>query len=153
MMGSLSKEQIEELLHSEVVARLGCHAEGRTYVVPITYAYDNNSIVGHSVEGMKIRMMRENPWVCVEIERTENLANWRSVIAWGRFEELVGTAATAAWAILRERFRGLTVSTTSEPPPGTAHGRPGNGHACVYRIHLSEKTGRFERQSEIEHQA
>ena len=35
-------------------------------------------------------MMRENPWVCVEVDHMDNLANWRSVIAWGRFEELGG---------------------------------------------------------------
>lgn len=54
MMGSLSSEEIERLLHTEVIARLGCHAEGRTYVVPITYAYDNNSVIGHSSEGLKM---------------------------------------------------------------------------------------------------
>ena len=38
MVGWLSPAEIEELLHTELVAHLGCHADGRTYVVPITYA-------------------------------------------------------------------------------------------------------------------
>jgi nitroimidazol reductase NimA-like FMN-containing flavoprotein (pyridoxamine 5'-phosphate oxidase superfamily) len=90
MMGSLSSQEIEELLHGEVIARLGCHAEGRTYVVPITYAYDNNSLIVHSAEGLKMRMMRENPWVCVEVDRMDDLANWRSSDRKGRFEERRG---------------------------------------------------------------
>ena len=32
MLGTLSSAEIEDLLRTEVVARLGCHAEGRTYV-------------------------------------------------------------------------------------------------------------------------
>ena len=71
-------------------AKKSLSAEGRTYVVPITYAYDNNSVIGHSSEGLKMRMMRENPWVCVEVDHMDDLANCRSVIAWGRFEEWGG---------------------------------------------------------------
>ena len=37
MVGWLSPAEIEDLLHTELVAHLGCHADGRTYVVPITY--------------------------------------------------------------------------------------------------------------------
>ena len=40
MLGSLSSKEIEDLLEAEVVARLGCHADGRTYVVPVSYTYD-----------------------------------------------------------------------------------------------------------------
>jgi hypothetical protein len=36
MLGSFASAEIEDLLRTEVVARLGCHAEGRTYVVPVT---------------------------------------------------------------------------------------------------------------------
>jgi nitroimidazol reductase NimA-like FMN-containing flavoprotein (pyridoxamine 5'-phosphate oxidase superfamily) len=28
-------------------------------------------------------MMRANPHVCFEVDHRENLANWRSVVAWG----------------------------------------------------------------------
>ena len=45
MLGSLSSAEIEDLLRTEVVARLGCHAEGRTYVVPITYVYDGDALI------------------------------------------------------------------------------------------------------------
>lgn len=55
-------------------------------MVPITYAYDGESLLGHSADGLKLRMMRRNPVVCVEIDHMDDLANWRSVIAQGRFE-------------------------------------------------------------------
>ncbi len=40
MFGTLSPQEIETVLHQQVVGRLGCHAEGLTYVVPISYGYD-----------------------------------------------------------------------------------------------------------------
>lgn len=149
MLGILSPGEIEDLLRSEVVARLGCHAEGRTYVVPVTYGYDGEGLLIQSADGLKLRMMHENPWVCVEVDHIDNLANWRSVIAWGRFEELFGDAATAGLARLRARLQSVTVSETTPGAESLAAGetpvRSGNGHASIYRIHLFEKTGRFER--------
>jgi uncharacterized protein len=150
MLGWLSPAEIEDLLHTEVVARLGCHAEGRTYVVPVTYVYDGDALLIQSADGLKVRMMRQNPLVCAEVDHIEDLANWRSVIAWGRFEELVGVEATAALLRLRERLQPLVVSETSPAAgrlnEGESRVRRGNGHASIYRIHLLEKTGRFERR-------
>ena len=113
MLGSLSAAEIEDLLRTEVVARLGCHAENRTYIVPVTYAYDGDGLLVQSADGLKVRMMHQNPLVCVEVDHIDNLANWRSVIAWGRFEELFGSDASAALARLRERLQPLIVSETT----------------------------------------
>ena len=150
MLGILSSDEIEDLLRSEFIARLGCHADGRTYVVPITYAYDGESLIGHSADGLKLRMMRRNPFVCVEIDHLDDFANWRSVIAQGRFEDLKDEAAAAALIVLRERFRPAHVSETSQPShglhPGESETHVGNGSLHLYRIHLEEKTGRFERR-------
>lgn len=40
MLGELNSDQIERILGSEVVGRIGCHDAGRPYVVPVTYVYD-----------------------------------------------------------------------------------------------------------------
>ena len=150
MLGSLSGSEIEDLLRTEVVARLGCHAEGRTYVVPVTYAYEGEALLVQSAIGLKVRMMLQNPLVCVEIDHIDNLANWRSVIAWGRFEELFGDEAAEAFAQLHVRLQPLIVSDTTPVAEMLAEGetrvRRGNGHASIYRIHVFEKTGRFERR-------
>jgi nitroimidazol reductase NimA-like FMN-containing flavoprotein (pyridoxamine 5'-phosphate oxidase superfamily) len=90
MIGELTPEQINAVLFNEVVGRIACSSEGRIYIVPITYVFDGDAVYGHSAEGLKIRMMRANPHVCFEVDQRENLANWRSVIAWGVYEELHG---------------------------------------------------------------
>ena len=147
MLGELTPVEVEDLLHTELVARIGCHGNGMVYVVPISYAYDGEALYGHSRDGLKLRLMRRNPHVCVEVDRLDDLANLRSVIAWGTFEELHGYAAQEGMTKLIERFSPLTTSETARPGDQPDH-RPGHGEApppIVYRIVLQQKTGRFER--------
>jgi uncharacterized protein len=150
MLGQLNHEDMEELLRSSVVGRIGCHADGRTYVVPISYAYDEGAVIGHTASGLKLRMMRENPNVCFEVDRMDDLGNWRSVIAWGRFEELSGSDADHALAQLLARLLPIAVtSETSHPPKDLTHQHRAHSEglpAVVYRIRLTEMTGRFERR-------
>jgi nitroimidazol reductase NimA-like FMN-containing flavoprotein (pyridoxamine 5'-phosphate oxidase superfamily) len=91
MLGNLKAIEIESILKHQVVARLGCHADNVTYVVPLSYAYDGVYLYGRSQEGMKIDLMRKNPRVCIQADIMENMANWQSVVAWGDFEELTDT--------------------------------------------------------------
>ncbi len=61
MIEDLNANEIEALLKSELVARIGCHADGQTCVVPITHAYDGDAIIGHSLVGLTVKLMRKNP--------------------------------------------------------------------------------------------
>lgn len=149
MLGKLNDKQINTLLQSQVIGRLGCHAEGRTYVVPVTYVYDGNHIICHSREGMKLEMMRKNPEVCFETDSMENMANWQSVIVWGKFKELSGEEAKNAMEKLIDRLKPLLTSETAHPhEPGESHDRRDNRgfDAVVYEITIQEKTGRFEKR-------
>ena len=150
MLGKLAPKEIEQLLASEITGRIGCHADGRTYVVPITYAYKSGNVYCHSAEGRKVRLMRKNPDVCFEIDRVEDVGNWKSVIADGRFHELGGRDALEAMDILIARF--AEIERAQEPHPSYvlrasgAESPRADGRAIVlFRIQLGEKTGRFER--------
>lgn len=148
MLGQLDASEIDALLQSEVVGRLGCHAGGRTYVVPVAYVFADGMIVAHTAEGMKLQMMRENPHVCFEVDRVDDLRHWQSVIVWGRFEELKGLAADHAIAQLLGRILPLAATANASQTPKTltkqyrarAEGLP----AVTFCIHISERTGRFE---------
>jgi uncharacterized protein len=142
MLGTLDQEQIDQLLRNETVGRIGVHADSRTYVVPTTYVYDGDAIYGHAAEGLKIRMMRRSPSVCFEVDRVDDMANWRSVIAWGTYEELSGDLALAAMNLLRSRLAPLTASETAGPAGRAAR----DGIEVAYRIKLTERTGRYEKR-------
>ena len=144
MIGELSGDEIERVLSENIIGRIGCHAFGRTYVVPITYAYDGQFVYGHSRDGMKLHMMRENPHVCFEVDRMDDVANWRSVIAWGTFEQIRGTAERErALAVLVDRIQPHLRGT---PPGESMHPHEGMHASILYRIAIESKTGRFERR-------
>ena len=90
MIGKLTTEQIDEVLKTNVLGRIGCNDGKKTYVVPISYVYDGKFIIGHSVAGLKIRMMQKNPSVCFEVDEMKSFNNWKSVIVWGEYQELKG---------------------------------------------------------------
>jgi nitroimidazol reductase NimA-like FMN-containing flavoprotein (pyridoxamine 5'-phosphate oxidase superfamily) len=140
--GALDAGQIDQVLRSEVVGRIGCHANGQTYVVPVFYTYDGTYIYGHSHDGMKIRMLRLNPEVCFEVDHVDSLSNWQSVIAWGRFEELTGEQANLAEQQLIQRIKPLLGAATDQLPHPQSES--GSQRAIIYRIALAERTGRYE---------
>jgi nitroimidazol reductase NimA-like FMN-containing flavoprotein (pyridoxamine 5'-phosphate oxidase superfamily) len=142
MLGELTPQEIDQVLRSEAIGRIGCYAFGRPYVVPITYAFDGVAVYGHSREGLKLRMMRSHPTVCFEVDRFESVSSWRSVIALGTFSELESSEAEIAMELLRRRLAPLVPSATSVPD-GRLHssGLPWS----VFRILLGDRTGRFER--------
>ena len=142
VLGELTPEEIDGLLRSEAIGRIGCYGFGRPYVVPVTYAYDGVAVYCHSREGLKLRMMRSHPTVCFEVDRLDGVANWQSVIATGRFSELEAMEAELAMELLGRRLAPLVPSATSRPDSRIhTSGLPWS----VFRILLGERTGRFER--------
>jgi len=147
MIGELSPAQIEQLLHEQVIGRLGCHSRGRTYVVPITYAYLDGAIVAHTGAGLKVGMMRENPSVCFEVEDLRHLPRWSSVIVQGRYEELQGEDADRALDRLVARLGASPPAPSALPWQGAGVFEP-RGRTqrpdVVFRIAIEAKSGRYE---------
>ena len=137
MIETLTQDEIDALLREQVVGRVGCHADGLTYVVPVIYAFDGESLYVATIEGQKTRMMRANPSVCFEVDHYEGPGRWRSVIVQGTYEELAGESAEAGLSALADRF--------SDGGPAR---RPGAGgrEAVVFRIVAGEVTGRAVRR-------
>lgn len=128
----LEAREIDEVLRGQTVGRVGCHLDGRTYVVPVIYVWHRDAAYVLSIEGLKIEMMRVNPRVCFEVDEYSGPGEWRSVIVQGVYEELRGNAAAKALALLAARFSG-----------GRSSRRRGEGgQAVAFRILADEVTGR-----------
>jgi uncharacterized protein len=129
----LNDEQIDAFLREQVIGRIGMHADGRTYVVPIIYAWDGECIYVQTIEGRKVAMMRANPEVCFEADWYER-GSWRSVIVDGTYEELTGADAEQALEKLVARFAG---STGGRRRPSAEGVQP-----VAFRIRPTRMTGR-----------
>jgi nitroimidazol reductase NimA-like FMN-containing flavoprotein (pyridoxamine 5'-phosphate oxidase superfamily) len=149
MLGSLSDSEVEALLRANVVGRIGCRYNDSMLIVPVTYAYDGTYVIGHTVEGLKIDLLRKNPECCFEVDSMKSLSNWQSVIAMGTFEEVSGEIAAAALKMLLARLDSMPTSETSQPQrmglSSATRAQTQTNNPIIYRIRLKEVTGRFER--------
>jgi uncharacterized protein len=138
----LTAEEVVTFLAEQIVGRIGCHADGLTYVVPVIYAYDDGCLYVYTVEGLKVELMRRNPNVCFEVDEydVDGRGSWRSVIVQGRYEELDGDDAQLVLELLEERFARRALD------PGTRRPRGGGRVGVPFRIHVVEATGRAVRR-------
>ena len=88
MMKTLTDEESRKLFQFAKVARLGCIVNGEPYIVPINCHLENDCLYSHSLPGLKISALRENPRACVQVDEIETDLHWRSAIAFGTFEEI-----------------------------------------------------------------
>lgn len=153
MLGRLTGEMIENLLQQRMLGRLGCTDGKKTYVVPINFIYEDGVIYAHAVQGLKIEMMRKHPDVCFQVDEIIDFANWKSVVVWGKFEELIeGPERQKAMDLFVERSMRMKISETALPPELHAYRKHPRAEGAIkpvfYKIIPTEKTGRFERQEE-----
>ena len=136
MIGLMSADEVELMLRRHHVGRLACSANDRPYVVPINYAYDGGYVYAYSTLGRKIEVMREQPLVCFEVDEIDGPASWRSIVAEGLYEELTD-----------ERQRQTAFDLVNGTGPGLVpRGLVASGQLVVFRLRLTEKSGRFERR-------
>ncbi|GAA3918191.1 pyridoxamine 5'-phosphate oxidase family protein [Chitinophaga oryziterrae] len=151
MLGSLTQQQIDEVLFRNVTGRIGYHNGERVCIVPVSYAYNGEHVIAHSKEGTKITMMRKNPNVCFEVDEMTDMSNWSSVIAWGFYEEITAEKERYyAMKFLVSRLMHLTISETARIPHMEGRDtaevyKPEVIRTIVFRINIEEKKGKFER--------
>jgi nitroimidazol reductase NimA-like FMN-containing flavoprotein (pyridoxamine 5'-phosphate oxidase superfamily) len=147
MLGELTQTQIDNVLSSQVIGRLGCCNGKQPYIVPVTFAYDGECIYGQTNEGTKLDMLRKNPNVCFEVDWMTDMRNWQSVIVFGKFEELKNEDAVAAKEILFNKVYLLQTSSTIHAHEHAVTAEI-DDHTRVklvmYRIVIDKITGRFE---------
>lgn len=109
MANPLSDFEARDLLVSNTMGRLGCIVDDEPYVVPINYVFAEGFIYSHSLPGRKIDGLREHPRACLQVDEIYSDLEWRSVIAYGVFEEVISPAERrAVLAKLLARFPKLT---------------------------------------------
>ena len=149
MLGTLNEMQIDNVLLSQSVGRLGCTMGKKPYIAPVTYVYDGKDIIGQTTEGLKLDIMRKNPNVCFEVDLMSDMANWQSVIVFGTFCELKGKASLEAREYLFNHVLPLMTSSTIHVHEHEVTGKVDDTNRVkpiMYRIKIKEKTGRFEKR-------
>ena len=139
----LTDAECEAVLEKAVVARLATCSDGRPYVVPISIKYERDAadrfLYSFANVGQKVRWMRSNAQVCVEVEEVTDRVHWTTVVVTGRFEELNPVrdreSADRAFALLHDRSEWWLPAAARTP--STDLYTP-----VVYRIRIESMSGR-----------
>jgi nitroimidazol reductase NimA-like FMN-containing flavoprotein (pyridoxamine 5'-phosphate oxidase superfamily) len=140
MISELNDREALELLRRGSLGRLGCCENGQPYVVPINYRFDGEHIYIHSLPGRKIEALRANPRACLQVDEIVDSYRWRSVIAFGLYEEI--TDEQGRGRVLMDLFDHLP-----ELSPVESRMRPGSPPAIVFRLRVESITGLSEQTS------
>ncbi|HWF90226.1 MAG TPA: pyridoxamine 5'-phosphate oxidase family protein [Pyrinomonadaceae bacterium] len=136
MMRTLDNEEARRLLQAARVTRLGCIANGEPYVVPINCHLEGDYLYSHSLAGLKITGLRENPNACVQVDEIESDLRWRSAIAFGKYEEITRPSERAdVLNTLLCRFPMLTPVESAIAADGATP------EVIVFRIKIERLTG------------
>lgn len=136
MMKTLSNEESRRLFEETRVARLGCIVNGKPYVVPINCHLEGDYLYSHSLPGLKISGLREDPHACVQVDEIESGLEWRSAIAFGTYEEI--TRPSERSEILTKLLRKFPLLTPVESAIAIDGTPP---EVIVFRIRIERLTG------------
>jgi len=136
MMKMLSNEEARQLFQRARVARLGCIVNGEPYVVPINCHLEGDHLYSHSLAGLKITGLRENPRACVQVDEIESDLRWRSAIAFGTYEEI--TKPNERADVLSTLLRNFPMLTPVESAIAIDGSSP---EVIIFRISIERLTG------------
>lgn len=139
---NLDSSECYQILERGRIAHLACHVQDEIHLVPITYSFVDGYLYSHSKLGKKIEIMRKNPRVCLQVEEIQDFFKWKSIIAWGLFEELKGdTATTAMRSLIKKITEGESGKLRSDLELDLTAMLES---AIIYRIKVEKITGRYE---------
>jgi nitroimidazol reductase NimA-like FMN-containing flavoprotein (pyridoxamine 5'-phosphate oxidase superfamily) len=136
-IGKIRDTDALAILREGTLGRLGCIAAGWPYVVPVNYFFDGKDIYIHTLLGKKLDALRANPRVCLQVDEIKDSYNWRSVIAYGTFEEISNQEA-------RENVLTKLYSRLQHMTPVESRLVNGLKETVVFRITVEEVTGMAE---------
>jgi nitroimidazol reductase NimA-like FMN-containing flavoprotein (pyridoxamine 5'-phosphate oxidase superfamily) len=136
-IGKLIDTESLAVLREGSLGRLGCIASDWPYVVPVNYYFDGKYIYIHTLPGKKLDALRVNPRVCLQVDEIKDPYNWRSVIAYGTFEEV---SDEVTWENVLTKLHSRLPHMT----PVESRLVKGMTGTVVFRITVEEVTGMAE---------
>jgi nitroimidazol reductase NimA-like FMN-containing flavoprotein (pyridoxamine 5'-phosphate oxidase superfamily) len=133
-IGPLKESDSLAILQQSSLGRLGCVDQNAPYVVPVNYFFDGKDIYIHSLPGRKIDAMRTNSHVCLQVDEIRDAFHWRSVIAFGTYEEISDERR-------REEMLGKLFTRLPHMTPVETRMSQGTGETILFRIKVAAITG------------
>lgn len=104
-------DELESILRNGRVCFLSMVDDGKPYVVPVHYGYEEGTLYIHSApEGRKIDIIRKNPDVCFSIVADFGMIRGKNACSWStNYTSVIGTGKAIIQEDRREKEKGLDV--------------------------------------------
>ena len=131
--------EIHELLSKIGYGHLGFIHEGKPYVMPMHYYFDNSDIYLFTTVGMKTHDIDADPDICLQVEEVHSLSHWRSVIVTGQAQHLTEqNDIDRITQLVKERNPSLSPVINRTWTDSLGRGEV----VYIYRVTQSEMSGR-----------
>jgi nitroimidazol reductase NimA-like FMN-containing flavoprotein (pyridoxamine 5'-phosphate oxidase superfamily) len=87
------RAEIDAIIRSSQVVRIGLSDDGQPYIVPICFGYDGEALYVHCAkEGRKLDIIRKNNKVCFEFDIALGIIEAEQACGWGmKYKSVMGT--------------------------------------------------------------
>jgi uncharacterized protein len=140
------RAEMDEILASAKVLRLGMAVDGEPYVVPLHFGHVGEHLFVHSAgEGRKIEFLKKNPRICFEVTTDyEILPSQDGACQWAaRFRSVIGFGRATFLTDPNERKHALDVMMEHySGKPSHDYEAKYTSRIAVIRIDIAHMTGK-----------
>jgi len=127
------------------VGRVAFTFQDHVDIEPIHYVFSYGWIYGRTSQGTKLSVIAHHRWVAFEVDETEGVFDWRSVVVKGAFEIVKADTSTRQDPAFTQGvalLRSIVPETLAADDPVPFRG-------VMFRIHMDEVTGREARSKPV----
>jgi nitroimidazol reductase NimA-like FMN-containing flavoprotein (pyridoxamine 5'-phosphate oxidase superfamily) len=138
------KSEIESIIRKSMVCRLGLADNGKPYVVPLCFGYDNGALFFHSAkEGRKIEILKKNNQVCFEFDIAPEIKAGKTACAWGmKYRSVIGFGKAVFIKDQDERRQALDVVMGQYADGDFEYSEKSFKKALVIKVEISSMSGK-----------
>lgn len=136
---------IEDVIRNSLVCRLGMSRNDQPYVVPLCFAYNDNTLYFHSAgEGLKLEILQQNPNVCVEFDIDQEVIQGDKPCKWGmKYRSVIGFGKGSLVENLQEKKKGLDAIMQQYAGRSFEYVEAAIKSTVIIKVEIESMTGKF----------
>ena len=139
------KKEIELILHSAPICRLGFVDGDVAYIVPMNFGYKDGSLYFHSApSGRKIDLLRSSTLVCFEVDISHKIVNTGVPCNWSSsYQSVIGYGKASFIEDIQQKREALNI-IINHYSPGTLYDYPPKkvDEVAVIKIDIFQMSGK-----------
>jgi len=138
------RSEIDAIIRSCQVCRLGLCDGREPYVVPLCFGYDGQTLYLHAAtEGRKLNILRENNRVCFEFDIVKRMVEAEDACSWGlRYQSVIGFGTAEVVEEPEEKRRELSLLMAQYSDREFSFPDQAVQRTCVIRVTIGRITGK-----------